>query len=1124
MTIQHPATRAQNRAADPDNSTWVSANAGSGKTRVLTDRVARLLLQNVPPQKILCLTYTKAAASHMQNQLFRRLGEWSMLPDLALAERLAALGEGDEGETPQPSVLRHARTLFARALETPGGLKIQTIHSFCAALLRRFPLEAGVSPQFKEMDDRSGKLLRADVLDTLATGSGQPAFDGMAAYLSGDNPDRLMIEIIRQRDGFTPTLGASEIWTQLGLPAGYDARQYLSQVLPDWAADVLGDLEIALRTGKPTDHKNADILAALDLDTPTMETAIALETMFVFDSNPTKKSPDMAKTTFPTKDVRNAHPDLMEAVWHLMEGFQNEKARRLALLSAQKTFVLQRFAQIFLPEFDRRKRLHGWLDFDDLILKARALLSDSSMAQWVLFKLDGGIDHILVDEAQDTSPAQWAVIARLAEEFSTGASAREINRTLFVVGDEKQSIYSFQGADPNAFGQMRAHFDTRLAEAGSSLMKHDLLFSFRSSTAILRLVDHILQDPGSGFSSAVTHRAFYDALPGRVDLWPFLPNPEKVEKGQWFDPVDAPVPDDPSLALAGQIADAIGHILDSDEALPTSDGARKINAGDFLILVQRRSDLFHAIIKALKDRNLPVAGADRLKVGGELAVRDLAALLSFIATPEDDFSLAAAMRSPLLGLSEGDLFTLAQGRKGYLWVSLRAFKGVFPEVFDMVNDLMAQADFLRPYELLDRILTRHNGREHLVARLGHEAEDGIDAMLSQALQYEQVEPPSLTGFLAWMATDETDIKRQIDTASAEIRVMTVHGAKGLESPIVILPDTAKRKPPTVAEILRLPSGVAVWKGKRDDSPPPLRALMDKQIAMQEAERMRLLYVAITRAENWLIVCGAGDPGKEKESWYSHMALALADIGGDEVTFRGQPIQRFQPLDWTGDTGKVVTGRETAITTVPDWAYRLPPPAVKPVTPLAPSDLGGAKILAGKATVQATAELDEEAAMQRGSRIHKLLECLAEVSRKDRATLAADLLANDPDADIAALLAEVSGVLDNSDHNRLFSPGTLAEVAITACLGGRPLDGIIDRLLVLPDRVLAVDFKTNTVVPDGVADVPEGLLRQMGAYAAALAKIYPDRKIEMAILWTKTACLMPLPHGIVTDAFKRATIP
>jgi ATP-dependent helicase/nuclease subunit A len=1110
MMPANDATSAQIQAADPGLSTWVSANAGSGKTRVLTDRVARLLLRETPPQRILCLTYTKAAASHMQIQLFERLGKWAMLPDAELRSNLNELGESSKALSSED--LRRARTLFARALETPGGLKIQTIHSFCAALLRRFPVEAGVSPQFQEMDERSGKRLRADILEALADQADHTAFDGMAAYLSGDDTDKFVQEIAKQRDAFAQSYSRAEIWQKFGLAEGYGASDYLAQVFPEWTAEVLVDLQKALLTGSPRDTGNAAKLSQIIGAQMNMDTAEFLEDMFVFGHS--TNQPHTAKLkSFPTKPTRAAHPDLMQAVDHLMLGFETAKPLRQGLAAAQRACALHQFAAAFLPEYANRKQAQGWLDFDDLILKARALLTESGMAQWVLFKMDGGIDHILVDEAQDTSPEQWAVISELAEEFSVGLGARDVERTLFVVGDEKQSIYSFQGADPHAFDRMRQRFDQRLKDAGDMLQRKELLYSFRSSSAILRLVDQVMIDVQSELATTVTHRAFHENLPGRVDLWQFLDRSEKPEKPVWHDPVDTPSVNDPSLALAREIAAQIKSILAAKTVIPSTKGARQVQPGDFLILVQRRSPLFHQIIRALKAAELPVAGADRLRVGAELAVRDLTALMSFLTTPEDDLSLASALRSPLFGFSERDLFHLAHGRKGWLWAVLRNLDDEFPTTLAVLRDLRNQADFLRPYELLERVLTKHKGRENLIARLGREAEEGIDALLGQALDYESIEPPSLTGFLGWMSTDDSDIKRQMDAKSQQIRVMTVHGAKGLESPIVILPDTAKRKPSQSNAILPLADGFPVWKLSEAEAPDTMQAALEAQKTAQMEERMRLLYVAMTRAENWLIVCGAGDRGKDLESWYNRIEAAMVETPAKHFDFAAGQGRRYQSTNWQDEDPVFSEPTQTAEVVLPEWVKSPAPTPPQPLTLLSPSNLGGDKIVAG-----ASVGLDEEAAKRRGGLIHLLFEHLPQVAPKGRMRVSQNLLAGQATKDEQAdLLAEVLQTLDNPDLAFLFSPETLAEVGISADFAEARIFGYIDRLVVTPERILAVDFKSNADVPANTAQVPEGILRQMAAYAVGLSEIWPDRRIETAVLWTKPARLMLLPNDLVAAA-------
>ncbi|GGE55635.1 double-strand break repair helicase AddA [Actibacterium pelagium] len=1112
--IRDDATQAQVTAARPDASTWLSANAGSGKTRVLTDRVARLLLDETPPQRILCLTYTKAAASEMQNRLFERLGEWAMMPDNKLRKALDELGieRAVDDET-----LRRARRLFARAIETPGGLKIQTIHSFCAALLRRFPLEAGVSPQFVEMDDRSARRLREEVLETLADQENPETFDGLVRYASGDDLSGLISEITKHRAEFSSQADAAMIWDRFGLPAGFDENDLLAKVYLGGETELIRYLCAGLEQGSSTDAKAAAKLQAFQ--GPTRDMLPLLEGVFLFGAK--SKAPFGAKVdSFPTKATRDALADLMPRLNALMLRVEDARAQRLALAAAERTHALHRFAQDFLPEYEHRKQLRGWLDFDDLILKSRDLLTDPGVAQWVLFRLDGGLDHILVDEAQDTSPLQWQVIDLLAQEFTSGIGARDdTQRTIFVVGDKKQSIYSFQGADPDGFDRMKDHFGTKLLQVDQTLADRQLEYSFRSAAPILQLVDETFTN-ASGMGDTVHHKAFQSEMPGRVDLWPAIAKTDKPEKPDWTDPVDILSPEHHAVQLAETVAAEIAAMLDSDQTLWTQKGRRKISAGDVLILVQRRSDLFHEIIRACKAAKLPIAGADRLKIGGELAVRDLTALLAFLSLPEDSLSLASVLKSPLFNWDEARLYDLAAGRtQKHLWPCLR--DGSDEATKEVLFDLLAHADFLRPFDLLERILTRHKGREKLIARLGPEAEDGIDALLSQALTYEQAEVPSLTGFLGWLETDEVEIKREQGSAGDQIRVMTVHGAKGLEAPIVILPDTARRD-------IRIRENIFVdetpmWAPTSDESPSQITAQREAARARQEEERQRLLYVAMTRAEQWLIVCAAGETGKGN-SWYDQIAAAMARTETVPLNTDLGPGLRLESGDWGKEATLGQAPESRGETTLPGWAKATATKSGASKSTFSPSDLGGAKAMPGE-----HAGWDEEASKARGLALHLLLEHLPNYPR-ERWEEIADHLLPDPgelaySADIEPVFDEAMRVLSNPDLAQVFADTTLAEVPLTAPVPGfdRPFYGIIDRLIPSDGRILAVDFKSNLLVPTKPEDTPEGVLRQLGAYEAMLSAIYPGLTVETAVLWTRTATLMPIPRALITEALARAAL-
>ncbi|KQI73561.1 DNA helicase UvrD [Loktanella sp. 5RATIMAR09] len=1104
--IRDEATQRQVDAANPGTSTWLSANAGSGKTRVLTDRVARLLLDKVSPQNILCLTYTKAAAAEMQNRLFQRLGEWAMMPEEDLRRALQTLGVD---RTIDAAQLAQARTLFARAIETPGGLKIQTIHSFCAGVLRRFPLEAQVSPQFREMEDRAAEILRAEVVDEMVLGPRAEVVHQLLALFTGDDLAKFTAEIAGKGDYFTQEPDLARLCGILEIPQGLTVETLFNDVFDK---DLIAQFINACAAGTVTDVKAANALRPLLSGSLAPHDALAiLESVFLFGES--AAAPFGAKIgKMPTKNTREANAELIEQIVPIMERVAEMRPYRLGLIALDRTIALYNFARVFVPAYATRKLAMGMLDFDDLIGKAKALLTDRDVAQWVLFRLDGGIDHILVDEAQDTSPTQWAVIEQLTQEFATGEGARmDRERTVFIVGDKKQSIYSFQGADPAAFDKMKAHFEATHAAISKPFNETSLDYSFRSSQAILTVVDKTFTgDRAAGMDDNLNHRAFKENMPGRVDLWPVIEKSEAAPDREWFKPVDEPSSTDHTVLMAQRVAEKITYMI-AHETIPEEIGntggfiRRPITEGDFLILVQRRSELFAEIIRACKSAGLQIAGADRLRVGAELAVKDLAAVLRFLALPEDDLSLAAALRSPLFGWSEQALFTLAHHRpdKAYLWETLR--NADHPETLAILNDLRGKADFLRPYDLIERILTRHDGRRKLLARLGPEAEDGIDALLSQALAYENTAVPNLTGFLSWMDTDDLEVKRQMDSQGDQIRVMTVHGAKGLEAPIVILPDTAKRDVQVKQEILPADDHV-IWKPPAKSASPAVMALRDDVIAKQTRERLRLLYVAMTRAEKWLIVGAAGEVGEGDASWYNIVADGMRACGDYDAKLGELDLRRVSELAWDAPALQEKSPVKKTQVMPPVFGELTLPTQLKTISP---SELKGDKILKGD-----PAGDNEEDAMERGTQIHKLLEHLPMAAPADRHALGLQLLQNDD----TTLVAEVMALIDNPDLAWIWNTDALNEVDITADIPqlGR-IHGTIDRLLIGPDTITAIDYKSNRLVPTNPADTPIGLARQLAAYDSALRQIYPDHTIKTAILWTHTGTLSTLSQEQLHEA-------
>src|SRR5688572_9932308 len=784
-------TRAQRRAADPTASAWVSANAGTGKTHVLTQRVLRLMLAGTKPERILCLTYTKAAAAEMAKRVFETLAKWVTAPDAPLAVQIAELCD-------RPVTMEEvafARTLFAVAIETPGGLKVQTIHSFCERLLQRFPLEAGVAPGFTVLDDMTSKVLLREAIDATlmeaTDGSSEKqkqALEAVIPYATEDRFDEVLRAALAERRWLDSAMRidfgyhADEL---AGLEHAYRqsfkvrADVTLDDIASDMA-DVVSDADLArlkhaLSGGSANDLKMADRVAAVLGTASSQGRANALEAVFCTDGK--------ARKSLMTKGVISEYPDLDTAFTSAQSAFVRYLEERRGLRAIVATIALHCLAGAVLQRYTVAKARRAALDYDDLISKSVYLLSGQDLAAWVMFKLDRGIDHILVDEAQDTSPEQWQIVESLAHEFFTGAGQQDVARTLFAVGDEKQSIYSFQGAAPHQFAEMGARFEKMSGKESWRRVPLDL--SFRTVAPVLGAVDRVFADhgrtPGLSTEGAIVRHAVHRlGHGGVVEIWPTEVPDVDTSADPWL-PLDEKTGRAPAERLADRIATTIKRWLESGEML-ASEG-RPVRAGDILILVRKRRPFAGPMVAALKMRGIRVAGADRLRLSEQIAVEDLLSLGDFLTLPEDDLALAEVLKSPLIGLDDEDLLALAAGRKGTLWKALIDNAGGSPDyraAADTLKRWRARADFVPPFEFFSSILDREGGRAKFLSRLGAEAADPIDEFLNLALGYDDAQAPSLTGFLAYLREADREVKRDMEHGRDEVRVMTVHGAKGLE--------------------------------------------------------------------------------------------------------------------------------------------------------------------------------------------------------------------------------------------------------------------------------------------------------------------------------------------------------
>jgi ATP-dependent helicase/nuclease subunit A len=1140
----------QRAASDPAVSTFVAASAGSGKTKLLTDRLLRLMLGGVDPGRILCLTFTRNAAAEMALRLQDRLGRWVSLPDAELDRALA-----DLSVLPTPVNRRRARSLFAIVLDLPGGMRIDTIHAFCQSLLRRFPLEAGISPHFRLIEERDAMIglreeqeailarvhdgaegLRAAVT-MLAVQIGTAELDGLLGQIDSarDRTDALLAAdlsalLAAQRRAVGAERTEEELWAT-ALSGG------------DWEALTAAWAAVA-RRGPPVARKRA--LVMLDW-LATSEEMRRRDWHLWVDGLLTEKGEPRARSTLIGKTLDLAEPGLAAVI-------EAEQSRVVALTDA---FAADRLAaysaallELAIPVLRRqaqRRQLEGLMDYGDLIRHSNKLLHDPGAA-WVLFKLDHGLDHLLLDEVQDTAPEQWTIAGSLTEEFFAGAGARDARdgaaRTVFAVGDRKQSIYGFQGADLRSFDEWRGRLADRVRRGKRRWHDGALDVSFRSVVPVLALVDAVFAngeakqgvvEPGS---PPLLHVSARPEDGGQVELWPLMPR-EAIEAPQpWLIPETNLAQASAPGRLARSLAQWIARLTNGGTLLESQ--GRAVTPGDILVLLQKRAPLAPILVRELKAAGVPVAGLDRLELTAQAAVQDLMALADSLLLPEDDLAFACWLTSPLGDLSDDSLMALATERgPRHLYEALRARAAERPDwtaAWAFFEALQNRADYASPHALLSQALGALGGRARLFRRLGAEAAEPVDELLGAAITYAASHAPSLQGFLHWLRQSTAEAKREPGAAGDAVRIMTVHASKGLQAPIVIMADSANPPPADRKQLLWMKDAATgldlpIFCPRKDAHCEASRQFHAMMQARGTEEHHRLLYVAMTRAEDRLIVCGweNGGPGSASPSWHD-----LISQGFDKLTASVEPT----PGTWP-ETRRVVATpqqrparRPQAVAQaaepvpLPPWIGRAPawraeppasePPRTRPLTPSRPPEAVFGPVPPADSPVRADAP--PGARFARGTLIHGLLQHLPDLPPAERERAARAFLGragSGLDAgDAARLLDQCLGVLDHPALAAAFAPGSRAEVPLAGEVEGLLISGVIDRLAVSGTEVVAIDFKTGRQPPADIAKTPVLYLRQMAAYRALLRGMFPSRSISCALVWTETATVTMLPGDLL----------
>ncbi len=1116
--LEKYATRDQRDAADPTKSVWVEASAGTGKTKVLTDRVLRLLLNDVNPIRLLCLTYTKAAAVEMLSRISQRLSEWAVEDEVELEKSLnELLGEEIKSAAELCNYRQKARTLFAKLLDTPGGIKVQTLHSFCTDVLKRFPLEAGISPYFTVLEEQEVQKVLTQIKAEIAN-EDETAADQLLAeartYLMNNTSEftfatmiqkiifnrRKMGKVMANYKGLSGFLAALSV--KLGVKDDDTDESYvrnfmdsLREKLPEIRANIA-----ALNFGGERDVAKANKLADIAAGNFSTDDYGSYKSCFLKADNHVFSDEKFIASQKAQRTDANLLKRLKDEAVRL-EDFEQKRLKLKLYQSTKAAFIL---AQEINRRYEEYKKSQSGMDFEDLIYHTRNLLEKSDARQWVLYKLDGGIDHILVDEAQDTSPEQWDIIGSLSEDFFSGIGQRDINRTLFVVGDRKQSIYSFQGADPDKFDIMSQKFADKSKQADKPFERVNLEISFRSAPAILDSVNQIFatEQAADGVvigNHKVAHKPYRVGQFAQVTIMPLL-EPEKNEKvhieNEYLRP---PVERVYQTALVTQMAEKTAHKIRQmiDES---ADSSKPLHYRDIMVLVRTRNDFVEEFIRACEKEHINISGADKMILSEHIAIQDLISLGKFLLFPQDSLSLAEVLTSPLFSINEELLEDLCYGREygEELWDRMRT-EPRCAEIYSQLTTLLNNLDYVRPYELFNFVLSQMGGRRKFIERMGHEVEDALDEFMNLTIDYEQNQIPCLQGFIAWFGEYKREIKRESDDQETDaVRLLTVHHSKGLQSPIVFLPDTGTVPQNDRSNDFLQDDDLGYYplnSGYYDDICTEINR-KNQQKSMKEYHR--LLYVALTRAEDQLIIGAYGK--KNAESWYElcRSALASADAAdNDEIV---KISKEYMPKKQKHK--KTIANSETPLET---WIFANMEPEKTLAKPYTPSKEDNEEEPDSSSPLASGQNF-----YRRGTLIHRLLQFLPQ-NTGDREK-AVDLYLQKYGADFSIpecrqIKTEVMALIGNPEFSALFGKYSRAEVPIMGEVDGKIISAQLDRLVVLPDRIMIVDFKTNRPAGQSIEDTPRVYINQLKTYAKLTAEIYPHKPVETYILWTNETRLM-----------------
>lgn len=1121
-------------ASDPKLNIWVSASAGSGKTKTLIDRFLRLLLNNVAPEKILCVTFTKVAAAEMLNRIRATLGEWSIIEEEKLKHDLKHLTNIE----PDSKTIKIARNLFNSFIDNQDKLQILTIHAFCQKLITKFPIEAGIKINSILMTDDQKLALIEEAKNTfLNQYEGEIKEPKFITHLLENIHENTLDSLIERAIHIS---NVSNFSTEQDL---YSAK--VSEILgisKDNAEEKLKDAEelLSLEIGKSLE-KFISFSAENDIE------IISASIRFIKNQELSFKSRiSSLKDAFLTKDFtpRSALLPkkiaiLNEDVLESLKNIQNLVFEYHNVEMSKKTFYLTQgfldLTYLFNSCYSKIKQKLGYIDYTDLINMSLKLLEDESISNWIESKLNSKISHIMVDESQDINLKQWQIIHTCLKDFFS--TNKDNPNTVFVVGDKKQSIYSFQGSSPELFSGMHKFIEKTAQNFDITLHNINFSKSFRSDPIVLNFVDKLFETISNKnrnyfCEDNLTHISNKNFEHASVEIWPLVvdvENKKDQDSYEWDISEGYKENYSPPKILANMIAKKIQTLLMNGEFKPS----------DFMILVRKRDSLTNHLIRALKEHNLPVSGIDRLLLNENIAIKDLLSFMQFKLLPEDDYNLACLLKSPIFSITEEELCILCQREDRSLWSNLKLLydnSDSFKKIHDTLEALLNNNTINTPYYFAAYCLDIRGYRSNFLSRIGMHIDEVLDEFINVCLEFEETNEPSLISFLHWFQNAKIEIKKEINNEAEEIKIMTIHASKGLQAKFIILPDTTTVPRNKSSIIFDQLNNVVLYNVSENHS-YQYQAIIENIKLQTLQEYYRLLYVGLTRASQHLLICGNSRSKTIPElCWYEIARSTLKEVAQEIDCTELHGYKNIENQDSSNDENLYFFSDSSVSYKVEKGAFE----KKLHIQQKAYTNSDKPKFLSEKYITQdlyhkispstKAKEKNEDInnVLTLGTLIHKALEYFVSLKRTIQSNELQRFIAVYKEKSIEVDLAQIENICTlinkfilpltsgNQVHAELKIQKTY-KIDSKNCI----LSGSID-LVVFGDQELhIIDYKTDKQVPKTSCEVDDKYIKQLALYKKVLAEKYTNHDIRCYLAWTTEPSLMEINHNQL-KSFMRLT--